>query len=73
MNTAHTYLGTKKGTIEMIRTRLMATITQEDGSSIERRVYVDEYENLNVKINGEFFRVFFLTTHGRSVSLWKSC
>lgn len=57
----------------MIRTRLMATITQEDGSSIERRVYVDEYENLNVKINGEFFRVFFLTTHGRSVSLWKSC
>jgi hypothetical protein len=56
----------------MKRTRLMATITQDDGASIDRRVYVDENDNLLVKINGDFFRVFFLTTHGRSVRIWRS-
>lgn len=56
----------------MERTRLMATITQDDGASIDRRVYVGENEDLFVKINGEFFRIFFLTTHGRAVRIWRS-
>jgi hypothetical protein len=56
----------------MTKTKLMATITQDDGASIDRRVYVGEDERLFVKINNEFFAIFFLITHGRKVSVWKS-
>lgn len=55
----------------MKKTRLMATITQDDGAHIDRRVYVNEDERLFVKINGEYFGIFFLTTHGRQVALWQ--
>jgi hypothetical protein len=50
----------------------MATVTQADGAHVDRRVYVNEDERLFVKINGDFVAVFFLTTHGRDVAIWKA-
>lgn len=55
----------------MKTTRLMATITQPNGEHVDRRVYVDENERLFVKINSDFISVFFLTTHGRKVRIWR--
>ena len=55
----------------MTKTRLMATIMQDDGASIERRVYTDVDGDLWVKINGEFFKISFLTSNRRTVHLWR--
>ena len=59
----------------MTKTKLMATIGQYNFQTgnythIERRVYVDEYERLHVKINGDFFSITWLFTHGRKVDIW---
>lgn len=59
----------------MKKTRLMATITQTTQgreARIERRVYVDDDERLYVSINGKFFSLTFLFTHGREVRCWRS-
>ena len=55
----------------MTKTRLMATITQDDGARIDRRVYTDTNDDLWVKINGEFFKISFLTNNRRTVHLWR--
>lgn len=55
----------------MKKTRLMASVKQADGTCIDRRVFVNEDERLFVKINGDFYAVFWLTTHGRKVNLWR--
>lgn len=59
----------------MRKTKLMATIGQYNPMTgnyahTDRRVYVDDNEYLHVKINGEFVRITWLFTHGRTVSLW---
>ena len=57
----------------MKKTKLMATITQTlpgSVSHIERRVYVDEYERLYAKINGQFFSIIYLSLHGNKVVCW---
>lgn len=64
---------TPRKEINMKKTKLMATITQSchgKESHIDRRVYVDENEKLYVSINGEFFSITFLFTHGRKVLIW---
>lgn len=55
----------------MTKTRVMATIMQDNGASIDRRVYIGEDDDLWVKINGEFFKISFLTAHRRTVRLWR--
>ena len=58
----------------MKKTIYMATLTQTHqgrDTHIDRRVYDDDGK-LHVKINGEYFALSFLVTHGTKVDCWRS-
>lgn len=54
----------------MKKTRYMATIVQSEGWTV-RRVYADEEGKHSVRINGSWYEVDFLKSHGRKVTLWQ--
>lgn len=59
----------------MKKTKYMATIGQPNYSTgnyshIERRVYKDEDGKKFVKINGDYYSVTWLTSHGRKVDCY---
>lgn len=53
----------------MKKTRYMATVVQKEGWAV-RRIYADEQGNHCVRINGNWYEVDFLKSHGREIMVW---
>jgi hypothetical protein len=54
----------------MKKTKFMATIIQRTGWCV-RRVYEDEARCQYVRINGDWYGIEFLKTHGRKLEIWQ--
>jgi hypothetical protein len=54
----------------MKKTKKMVTIVQRTGW-IVRRVFEDACGNHHVRINGDWYSIEFLRSHGRTVELWQ--
>lgn len=54
----------------MKKTKFMATIIQRTGWAV-RRIFEDQAGDQYVRINGDWYSVDFLRSHGRRIEIWQ--